>query len=70
MWRPVLTPQPRDGDLVAGDRPNRECLHCADCGGPAVERSELDFERLPVRVDVNHRAHVAHFKALSWYGLG
>jgi hypothetical protein len=56
-------------DLVTGDRPNRACLHGCDCGGFAVERCELDFERLPVRVNVNHRADVANFEAFSGHGL-
>ena len=56
-------------DLVTGDRPNCERLHGGDRGGPAVQRRELHFERLPIRVDMHHRADVTHFEALSSYGL-
>jgi hypothetical protein len=55
---------------MTGDRPNTECLHGGDRGGSAIERRELDFERLPIRIDVNHRPDIAHFEALSRYGLG
>jgi hypothetical protein len=56
--------------LATRDRPNCGCLHGGNCGGPAIERRELDFERIPIRVDVNHCADVAYFEALSRYGLG
>jgi hypothetical protein len=46
-----------------------ECFHGGGCGGLAVERRELDFERLPVLVDVN-TCDVARFEAFSRYGLG
>jgi len=52
-------------DFVAGDRPNGECLHGGDRGCLAVKRRELDFERLAVRINVNHSAHVADFEAFS-----
>jgi hypothetical protein len=57
-------------DLASGDRPNGECLHGGDCGGPAVERRKLDLECLPIRIDVNHGPNIADFKALSRYRLG
>src|ERR1700752_927104 len=56
-------------DLMARDRPSRRCLHGRHGSVLTVERGELDFERLPLRVDVNHRTHVAHFETLSRYGL-
>ena len=52
---------------MTSDRPNTECLHGGDCSGPTIERRELDFERLPIRIDVNHRPDVADFEALSRY---
>ena len=49
---------------VTGDRPDGDCLH-GDRSCLAVKRRELDFERLAVRVNVNHSAHIADFKAFS-----
>jgi hypothetical protein len=40
-------------DLMTGDRPGGGGLHGRHGGSLAVERRELDFERLPIRVDVN-----------------
>jgi hypothetical protein len=57
-------------NLVAGDWPNRWCVHSRDYGGFSVERRELDFERFPVGVNVNHRADVANFETLSGHWLG
>jgi hypothetical protein len=56
-------------DLMARDRPGGGSLHGRHGGSFAVERRELDFERLPVRVHVHHGTHVAHFQALGEYGL-
>ena len=58
------------GDLVTSDRANCESVHSGDCGGSAVERRELYFERSPIRVDVNHGTHVTNFESLGRYRLG
>jgi len=52
-------------DLVTGDQPNGERLDGRDCDGLAVERRELDFERLAVRIDVSHGTNVADFEAFG-----
>jgi hypothetical protein len=57
-------------DFVTGDRPDGDCLHGGDRSCLAVKRRELDFERLAVRVNVNHSAHIADFKAFSGNGRG
>ena len=53
----------------ADSRGSRRHRSLSATGGLAVERPELDFERLPIRVDVNHRADAAHFETFSRYGL-
>jgi len=60
----------RMSDFVTGDRPDGDCLHGGDRSCLAVKRRELDFERLAVRVNVNHSAHIADFKAFSRNGRG
>jgi len=47
----------------------RACLQGRYGGSLTVECRELDFERLSVRVHVDHGTHVAHLEALSCYGL-
>ena len=52
-------------DLATGDWTDCGRLYGCNCGGVAVQSGELDLEGLPVRVDVNHRANVAHLKAFG-----
>lgn len=54
-------------DLAAGDRSNRQCLDRHNRSGLSVEGRELDFESLPIRVDVDDRA--AHADRFAGCGV-
>lgn len=56
--------------VLALPRPNCGSLHRRDRRRFAVERGELNFEGLSVRVHVHHRTDVPRFEALSGYGRG
>jgi TOTE conflict system primase-like protein len=53
----------RVGDLAAGDGSNVRGLNGRHRRGAAVESSELDFESFTVRVDMDHRPHIANLQA-------
>jgi hypothetical protein len=56
------------GDVAMADRSNLRRLHRDDRSGLAVERRELDLERVAVLIGVNHRSDVSRLQAFLWDG--